>query len=246
MRLSAYGEGSLSQCWDLVQSTALHGKHGLLVSQRMLQSPVLALAHPVVLAFLHVVSGCLLAAAAAAAGTDHLAPALLTLDTNATLSSSNTTSSQQQHHGHGSSTRLSTPGSAMLATLLTHYSKKAAKPFAASVAALSAADVARAAKDPAGSRALQAFIEGGVAGSAAKSGLLAKLAGCWGDVALQGAGSFFLEKAYAWAVRAMQNRNSCCALWPGVLCVQQRLRFEAVAAEGSAVYTSGFCLLFWK
>jgi hypothetical protein len=46
----------------------------------------------------------------------------------------------------------------------------------------------------------QAFVEGGVAGTAAKAALLAKLRGCWGDVALQAAGSFFLEKAYTWAV----------------------------------------------
>jgi hypothetical protein len=43
-------------------------------------------------------------------------------------------------------------------------------------------------------------VEGGVAGTAAKAALLSKLGGCWGDVALQAAGSFFLEKAYAWAV----------------------------------------------
>jgi hypothetical protein len=47
---------------------------------------------------------------------------------------------------------------------------------------------------------IQAFVEGGVAGAAAKGSLLGKLSGCWGDVALQAAGSFFLEKAYAWAV----------------------------------------------
>jgi hypothetical protein len=76
------------------------------------------------------------------------------------MGASSTTPQQQQqynsHYGYGGGgSRLSTPGSAILATLLTHYNKKAAKPFAASVAALSAADAARAAKDPAGSRALQ-------------------------------------------------------------------------------------------
>jgi hypothetical protein len=81
-------------------------------------------------------------------------------------SSSSTPQQQQQqynsHYGYGGGgSRLSTPGSAVLATLLTHYSKKAAKPFAASVAALSAADAARAAKDPAGSRVLQVRFRSG-------------------------------------------------------------------------------------
>jgi hypothetical protein len=93
-----------------------------------------------------------------------LAPALLTLDSNDTMGGSSAAPQQQQqqqqhynsHYGYcGGGSRLSTPGSAILATLLTHYNKKAAKPFAASVSALSAADAARAAKDPAGSRALQ-------------------------------------------------------------------------------------------
>jgi hypothetical protein len=57
---------------------------------------------------------------------------------------------------------------------------------------------------------MQAFVEGGVAGTAAKAALLSKLAGCWGDVALQAAGSFFLEKAYAWAVSEPQQQ---AVLW---------------------------------
>jgi hypothetical protein len=51
---------------------------------------------------------------------------------------------------------------------------------------------------------MQALVEG-PAGKEAKSALLGKLAGSWGDIALQGAGSFFLEKAYAWAVRVWRQ-----------------------------------------
>lgn len=36
-------------------------------------------------------------------------------------------------------------------------------------------------------------------GRDAKSQLLSRLSGSWCDIALQAAGSFFLEKAYAWA-----------------------------------------------
>lgn len=40
----------------------------------------------------------------------------------------------------------------------------------------------------------------GPAGREAKAALLQKLSGSWADVALQAAGSFFLEKAYAFGV----------------------------------------------
>jgi hypothetical protein len=80
-------------------------------------------------------------------GTDLLAPALMTLDTAASMGAAAGSS--------GSSSRLSTPGCAILGTLLLQYQRKVAKPFVASVVALSSRDAARAAKDPAGSRALQ-------------------------------------------------------------------------------------------
>jgi hypothetical protein len=126
----------------------------------------------------------------------------MTLDTNAVMlaGGSHDGGGHSGHGSSGSSTRLSTPGCAMLATLLTLYPRKVAKPWAASVAGLPAADAARAARDPAGSRALQALLEGGGASAEARSGLLAALDGAWGGISLLGAGSHLLEHAYAWAV----------------------------------------------
>jgi hypothetical protein len=102
---------------------------------------------------------------------------------------------QQQHYNShygygGGGSRLSTPGSAILATLLTHYNKKAAKPFAASVAALSAADAARAAKDPAGSRALQVRMR----------------------LCLCATAGMFGKNKWRVALRALLPRLRCCAM----------------------------------
>ncbi|PRW20602.1 pumilio-like protein 23 [Chlorella sorokiniana] len=122
-------------------------------------------------------------AASSGAAASPLA-ALLTLDTTTQL-------------GQGSG-RLSTLGCAMAATLL-RLPGEACKQWAEAVAALPPGQLQHVAKDPGGCRVLEAYLEG--PGSAAKKrrALLRGLAGAWGDIALGGSGSHFVEKAYALA-----------------------------------------------
>lgn len=80
-------------------------------------------------------------------GTSHLAPALVTLDTNATLGAAAGSS--------GSTTRLSTPGTAMLALLLGQFPAAVVAPFWESLGVLPQSDLLRIGKDPAGSRLLE-------------------------------------------------------------------------------------------
>jgi hypothetical protein len=88
------------------------------------------------------------------AGTAHLAPALLTLDSAVTLGGSSGSSGSS-----GGGGRLSTPGCALLATLVGGaFPAKTAAPFIASMAQLGRSDVLRVARDPAGSRVLQALL----------------------------------------------------------------------------------------
>lgn len=72
----------------------------------------------------------------------------MTLDTNATLGAS----------GSGSSARLSTPGCAMLALLLGQFPAAVVAPFWQSMGALQQGDLLRIARDPAGSRLLEAAL----------------------------------------------------------------------------------------
>lgn len=103
-------------------------------------------------------------------GTTHLAPALMTLDTNAVLGSAAGSS--------GSTTRLSTPGCAMLALLLAQFPAAVVAPFWESVGALAAGDVVRAAKDPSGSRMLEAALVAAAAASAEVSVLFCNVLLC--------------------------------------------------------------------
>jgi hypothetical protein len=86
---------------------------------------------------------------------------------------------------------------------------------------------------------LQAFVEGGVAGTAAKAALLSKLEGCWGDVALQAAGSFFLEKAYAWAVS--DTPVGICRF----ACVLSSCTIHCVEVIAHTASKYAFCCLFF-
>lgn len=74
----------------------------------------------------------------------------MTLDTQAVLGAASGSS--------GSTTKLSTPGCAMLALLLGQFPGDAVAPFWESVAALPQGDVLRIAKDPSGSRMLEAAL----------------------------------------------------------------------------------------
>jgi hypothetical protein len=74
----------------------------------------------------------------------------MTLDTQAVLGAAAGSS--------GSTTRLSTPGCAMLALLLGQFPAAAVVPFWESVGALQQGDVLRIAKDPSGSRTLEAAL----------------------------------------------------------------------------------------
>ncbi|KIY97090.1 puf protein [Monoraphidium neglectum] len=145
-------------------------------------------------------------------GTSFLAPALMTLDTGAVLAG-----------GDDGGARLSTPGCALLAAILG-FPKNASRDFAASVAALTPADAARCAADPAGSRVLEALITG-PAGTETKKQLLGKLAGSWGKVALKAPGSFLVERAFGWgdieakeaiisSVAAQAQQLQHCYWWP--------------------------------
>ena len=70
-----------------------------------------------------------------------------------------------------------------------------------SVLSLSPLDLAAVALDPSGSRVLEAMLMGTAASQRDKEGLMARLKGGWGAVAMKPAGSFFLEKAFGWTVR---------------------------------------------
>lgn len=83
-------------------------------------------------------------------GTAHLAPALMALDTQAVFGAASGSS--------GSSTRLSTPGCAMLVLLLGQFPPNVVAPFWDSMGALPQGDVVRVAKDPSGSRVLEAAL----------------------------------------------------------------------------------------
>ncbi|KAL4439741.1 hypothetical protein ABPG75_002742 [Micractinium tetrahymenae] len=109
--------------------------------------------------------------------------ALLTLDTTTQL---------------GSGGRLSTLGCAMLGTLL-RLPPAACKQWADALAALPPGKLQHAAKDPGGCRVLEAYLEGPGAAAKKRRALLAGLAGAYGEVALGGSGSHFVEKCYALA-----------------------------------------------
>lgn len=74
----------------------------------------------------------------------------MSLDTNAVFGASSGSS--------GSSTRLSTPGCAMLALLLSQFPPAVVAPFWESMGSLPHGDVVRVAKDPSGSRVLEAAL----------------------------------------------------------------------------------------
>ncbi|GAB4813915.1 hypothetical protein N2152v2_000961 [Parachlorella kessleri] len=109
--------------------------------------------------------------------------ALLTLDTTVKL---------------GDGGRLSPLGCALAATLL-RYPPAACKQFAETLAALAPGQLAAAAKDSAGCRVLEAYIEGAGASPKKRRALLQALEGSYAAVAAQPAGSYFVEKCYALA-----------------------------------------------
>ena len=141
-----------------------------------------------------------------------LAPALLCLDSIATLSvhkapavsgggkggsaAGDKANSASEDEPKGSHARLSTLGSSILACLLG-YGQGACRTFTDSVAALTGRDASNVASDPSGSRVVEALLEG-TAPEKVKTRMMAGLKGGLGRVAMTGAGSFVVEKCFAY------------------------------------------------
>ena len=129
-----------------------------------------------------------------------LAPALLCLDSLATLSVHKASSGAGGGTGADDAShqkpRLSTLGCSILACLLG-YGQGACRTFTDSVAALHGRDASTVASDPSGSRVIEALIEG-TAPAKVKAMMMEGLKGGFGRVAMTGAGSFVVEKCYSY------------------------------------------------
>jgi nucleolar protein 9 len=138
-----------------------------------------------------------------------LAPALLCLDSLATLSVHKASTSVSTAEGGGfddgshQKPRLSTLGCSILACLLG-YGQGACRTFTDSVAALKGHDAYQVASDPSGSRVIEALIEG-TAPTKVKMRMMEGLKGGFGRIAMTGAGSFVVEKCYSYGDAGMKE-----------------------------------------
>lgn len=137
-----------------------------------------------------------------------LAPTLLCLDTLTTLSVHKASSTSGgggggDEEGSHQKARLSTLGCSILACLLG-YGQGACRTFTDSVAALSGQDASYVASDPSGSRVIEALLEG-TAPAKVKSRMMEGLKGGFGKMAMTGAGSFVVEKCYAYGDGAVKE-----------------------------------------
>ncbi|MEW5306821.1 MAG: hypothetical protein WDW36_009259 [Sanguina aurantia] len=126
-----------------------------------------------------------------------LAPALLSLDAPCDLGSNSAPGSSQ-------GPRLSTLGATMLTNVLS-FGQGAARAFTDSVAGLRQHDAARVARDPSGSRCLEALLSGS-APPKVKERLLTALTGSFGHVSLTAPGSYLVEACYSFGAAALKEK----------------------------------------